>query len=1083
MDVVYSKDMGVLYVMAAVSNTTKPVTLRLTIPEGVSTDIDGVKNLNSEKVVQYAPSGGSSTIGQVAGWGMLGSLAMSFGAAAISPTGSVGIGAINFAGFVQTFYMSGSLPITNMPQNYKDAAASLVWVGLNPPIGPAAPTTSEEQIASEDIVSNISQRFPYPPVTIVSIEDGDPEYGSDVEPTLPGVDQGDQGISPPLDSNNVIIEPLPEHEGIDDQGNPPNPFTEEVKPPAEDDEGENGKESDDMDDGDENAKENTTDENSKEDTDDEESSNINNVQPDANVDESTTDENSNENLDDIESNETANNDEAGDTDEEESNIQENDKEDKEDNKGDDQTGVAEQLFGGNLDDHDYLEYDTADSSSQIESDYDEGEYSKPLEEDYDYVYVEVAYEDEYYDLYADSTHTDYHYEPSDGEQDDIHGEDVTQGDHLDSAQDIDDSALIDQNIEPNPAEPPENSHEGNSETASGEEDYLVDSEVSNGDGDEEHPTSNSSPSEDTGNDYHVNHGEKGPGNDNASNNENEPPEIIADYGDDPSEADNDEGDLGEAAPGRWQGEDEDVHPNYPSKNNKDGLKKENLDKGSDRGSLKGHNNGSLRKLLLDDPLTALTSSGFSYVVTTATPGLIDGNQSISLDEIDRDAIGASVMSRIRAIQTMGAGKDADSKRLDVLWNVLFWSAMLICAITVLHCAILVGLCIFKVEKVPKMLHLPRIELLAFMMIMPMISAAGAAALQSTSAEAVAAGICFGIILPFGFLLGAGCFLVFVVIRPTISKRRAVYVLKDQDGNAFSVPSESQIAWLESSGLSRESGSVESSNRSSSDIQANLNTDLRDSSITRSEDSGSEQQQDPPATLRSKTMQWMYRWVVCPLFGFSSRHRNSSDSMESTWLGRAKQDAIFVKRYGCLFEDAHGPPVIMVNSRYDAMSTPLSGRETVGGGILVSLETERPVQILQTYGILFAVMKMVLFAVIINGPGGVNNIAQVLALLLVALLHMIYLRVCVPYRLRVELAAEVVAAVCDFAVFVCGMVLITKEDWTEGERNSMGIAMIALQAIGFLVFITVRVCLALRTAALTVMPAVKSWLPSRRQFTT
>ena len=82
-----------------------------------------------------------------------------------------------------------------------------------------------------------------------------------------------------------------------------------------------------------------------------------------------------------------------------------------------------------------------------------------------------------------------------------------------------------------------------------------------------------------------------------------------------------------------------------------------------------------------------------------------------------------------------------------------------------------------------------------------------------------------------------------------------------------------------------------------------------------------------------------------------------------------------------------------------------------------------------------------------------------------------------------MGAEIVAAVCDFAVFVCGIVLIAKKDWTSSERNSMGIAMIALQAVGFLVFITIRVGLALRTASITILPAAKKVLKRNKHPST
>ena len=103
---------------------------------------------------------------------------------------------------------------------------------------------------------------------------------------------------------------------------------------------------------------------------------------------------------------------------------------------------------------------------------------------------------------------------------------------------------------------------------------------------------------------------------------------------------------------------------------------------------------------------------------------------------------------------------------------------------------------------------------------------------------------------------------------------------------------------------------------------------------------------------------------------------------------------------------------------------------------------------------------------------VHNVGQVVVLLILSLLHILYLRYFVPYRLRIELAAEITASMCDLAVFICGIILIAKNVWTTSEGTNMGIAMLVLQAVGFLVFITVRAGLALRTLSLTLFSRKK-----------
>jgi hypothetical protein len=51
-------------------------------------------------------------------------------------------------------------------------------------------------------------------------------------------------------------------------------------------------------------------------------------------------------------------------------------------------------------------------------------------------------------------------------------------------------------------------------------------------------------------------------------------------------------------------------------------------------------------------------------------------------------VGASALSRIRAIQSAAAGEDAARAHLRILWNVLFWSAVLIGGFALLHAALL-----------------------------------------------------------------------------------------------------------------------------------------------------------------------------------------------------------------------------------------------------------------------------------------------------------------------------------------------------------------------------------------------------------
>ncbi|MEO2193520.1 MAG: hypothetical protein ABGY24_13820 [bacterium] len=475
-----------------------------------------------------------------------------------------------------------------------------------------------------------------------------------------------------------------------------------------------------------------------------------------------------------------------------------------------------------------------------------------------------------------------------------------------------------------------------------------------------------------------------------------------------------------------------------------------------------------RRLLdLDDPVDALSSSGFSYTVVTAQPGArVNGTTSVG--EFAEQSVGSSFLSRIRAIRDAGDSiADADTRRLDILWNVLFWAAIAVVATCVLHAAIvLLMVKIKKVDELPKMLHFPRLELIVFMVVLPMICAAGSACLQSNSPGTLAAGVCLGILLPFGFILAASAFLAIFVVRPSMRDRRAYYVVCEaleasKTADALTTDATTEMAGGAEGGGD---GKIKATARSPVDVAA-----MTDPASTRTGWDG---------IRLTGLCKRVYRFVLAPLFGFESEYRANVkyDNVEAShpvWTGKTKVDAIRVKRFGCLFEDAHGPQVFQVaNSATRPTNLPVRGDGDDGDvedpRVFISAEHSQTfVEVLQTFGVLFALTKMTLFATIVNASGGVNNLAQVIALVIVSLVHIVYLRMFVPYRLRVELAAEIVASTCDFGVFICGIILIAVNSWTTSMGTSMGIAMLVLQAAGFLVFVCVRVGLAVRTLLLTV----------------
>ena len=941
-DVVYSQSLGVMYVMAAVENTTAPGTVVLTVNEGVTSSQQGGANSYAQLQLEYVPySQQGNAIADIAGWGMLGGLALSLGATLFSPASTIGVGAINFAGFVQTFYMSGNLPITNMPNNYRSSTSGLVadWVLLNPPVGPAVQdnTAKEyEKVEAIRVLQDMSVKMPYPPVMIT-------------------FDSADDIVA----MNDTVGIDRVEDIGVNDGGAPPS----SAPPPAA-----------------------------------EPTANVEIVKNDTTAATTTTTIGTKRDTEgtNVENDDTAN--KQLETQQQPTNIINNAI--KEKNASTQMTQPEE----------------TAPKETQPK---DRTTPEPPPEQQ----------------------------QPGNTNRPNIPEEKPPMKPPV--VKPIPDEELNDADGKPpNPFKPPPKGPPGDDEEGESEEGESEDSFVEPLMGDDDgqkNPKPKPKPKPPPSGD--------GPfveplmGDDGGKNDKNDEDERVKE---------DDTIDLDYYYPKLPWLVIDDSEPNLP----------DDLSSLDDSGSVGGGSRrrrslASLaskntvqarRQLLLADPISSLGSSGFSYVIVTATSGNVTGNTT--MDSSSEDAIGASILSRIRAIEVLG-GTPTDAQRLDVLWNVLFWSSILLAGVFAIHLIILGVLRLLNVRHIPKMLHAPRVELLTFTMILPMIAAAGAAALRSDSAGAIVAGVCFGILLPFGFLIGASAFLVYAVFRPTVSKRRAVYVLSEESPMFF-MPSDEQIAAIRrragESGEAREAASTDSESESDDtvDVMNGMN--------------------GGQAPAKGS---FLYRRVLSPLFGFDSPNRaahvpgdaNISEcDAHLQWLGRGKMDGDFVKRYGLFFEDAHGPQVVRVRSRYEWSNTAEADaeeRNTVGGAILVA-SVEGAMEILQTFAIVFAATKMVLFAVIINAPGGVNHFAQVIALALVSLFHIAYLRVCVPYRLRVELMAEIVAAVMDLAVFVCGIILVAVPEWSAAARDRMGLAMIVLQAIGFLVFITVRLALAIRT---------------------
>ena len=116
-DVVYQQSQGLLYVLGFVATRDQPTDLSLTIPAGVATDASSAANAAAATALAYQPpSSGMGWLGDAGSAAFGGAMVLSFATGLMGAGGGVGMGALGMAGFAQTFYYSGNLPITNMPE-------------------------------------------------------------------------------------------------------------------------------------------------------------------------------------------------------------------------------------------------------------------------------------------------------------------------------------------------------------------------------------------------------------------------------------------------------------------------------------------------------------------------------------------------------------------------------------------------------------------------------------------------------------------------------------------------------------------------------------------------------------------------------------------------------------------------------------------------------------------------------------------------------------------------------------------------------------------------------------------------------
>ncbi|DBA93931.1 TPA: hypothetical protein ACH3X3_013969 [Trebouxia sp. C0006] len=387
-----------------------------------------------------------------------------------------------------------------------------------------------------------------------------------------------------------------------------------------------------------------------------------------------------------------------------------------------------------------------------------------------------------------------------------------------------------------------------------------------------------------------------------------------------------------------------------------------------------------RHLLQSDNSTSNSSSNGTL------PGVLPGERlvvtSTGLETNGTSAVnvtGESAYDRISSIESNAMGTDLTNP-YQRLVRVLFWLAMLLAAVMVIHMIILAAF-LFSRWRTPSLLHFPRPELLVLLIALAAI-AQGSANLFTGNGGQIAVGVVLVILLPLGFLLASGFFIWRYLYHPRSHQRRAAFILLE-------------------------------------------NPD------------------EPMHYKGNKLVRFLGEFFIGPL------------RPEGKWAVLKSPDSRFLRKYGALFEDNRGPPMILVGATY--ATDPVTGWVNRGklephlGRPLVSIRGRGLMYRyqLQGYAKLIGVLKVVVYALLLNGISSSTSIAQVIALMVLSMTHLLFLRFIQPLCERGELAVQLVAEICDVGVFVCGLVLILGDSSNDTFRLTLGLIMLGLKGVGFL----------------------------------
>ncbi|GAB4818169.1 hypothetical protein N2152v2_005215 [Parachlorella kessleri] len=181
--------------------------------------------------------------------------------------------------------------------------------------------------------------------------------------------------------------------------------------------------------------------------------------------------------------------------------------------------------------------------------------------------------------------------------------------------------------------------------------------------------------------------------------------------------------------------------------------------------------------------------------------------------------------------------------------------------------------------------------------------------------------------------------------------------------------------------------------------------------------------------------------------------------KGTWIS-LHLDSRFTNKYGVLFEGVYGQPLVRKGATYEW--DPAKCEANRGALVpwleppLLSVRGRTLVHSywLRTFSQLLLPLRLVVLAAVVSGVMDTNNVAQVVALLVLYVLSAVALLVLRPFNSAALGALELAATLAPAAVFAATLAVMDGRGADSGTRDAAGTAMLACQGIGFLCYIVI-----------------------------